>query len=75
MTLIQYNKAKENLSSILYLNPPIEQIAKYLNIMYKSLCEEWGFLCRSEVIAKIVNDIAEIGLPISQVKQFLEEKT
>ena len=75
MALKQYNKAKEKLFFIWYLEPSIEQIAKYVNLMYKSLCEEWGFLCRREIIAKIFNDTAEIGLPISKIKEFLIDKT
>ena len=74
MTPIQYNIAKEKLYSIWHLNPPIEQIAKYLKIMHHSLCDENGFLCEGEILAKMVNDTSAIGLSKTQIKQLLSEE-
>ena len=71
MTLIQYNKAKEKLLSIWFLRPPIDQIIKYLKLMYESLSEEYSFLSKKEIIARIANDISTIGLSKTKIKQLL----
>ena len=71
MTPIKYSEAKEKLESNGPINPPIEQIVKYVNLMYKSLYEEWGFLCKNEILAKLVHDTAIIGLSRSQINQLL----
>ncbi len=71
MTPIQYNNAKEDISSIRHLNPPIEEIAKYVNIMYQSLCQEWGLLCKQDILVKLVNDLALIGFSETKIKQLL----
>jgi hypothetical protein len=71
MTLNQYDKAKEKLLSIWYLNPPLDQIVKYLKAMEKTLCDEWGFLCKREIIHKIFIDTIEIGFSKLQIKQLL----
>ncbi len=71
MTLIQYNKAKEKLLSIWFLRPPIDQIIKYLKLMYESLSEEYSFLSKKEIISKIANDISTIGLSKTKIKQLL----
>ena len=71
MSINQYNKAKETLNEIWYLEPTVEQISKYLNLMYQSLCENWGFLCKKEILAKIVNDTTTIGLSKTKIRQLL----
>ena len=71
MTISQYDSSKEKLYHIWFLNPPVDQIAKYLNIMYDSLSDEWGFLCEKEIIAKIVNDATAIGLSKTTIRQLL----
>ena len=71
MTHIQYKYTKEKLESIGHLNPPIEQFAKYVKIMYQSLCDEQGFLCENEMLDRIVNDIAINRLSKTIVKQLL----
>jgi hypothetical protein len=73
--IIPYYKAKEKLFDIWYLKPTVEQISKSLKLMYGSLSEEWGFLSKKEIIAKIVNDAFPIGLSKTKIKQllFLEE--
>ena len=74
MTPIQYNIVKDTLSSILPLNHPIEQIAKYVIVMHKLLHDEWGFLCEQDILTKLVDDTAIIGLSRSQIKQLLMEE-
>jgi len=71
MTSHQYNKSKEILYDIWYLNPSADQITKYLNLMYQSLCEDRGFLSKKEILAKIVNDTTTLGLSKTKMKQLL----
>jgi hypothetical protein len=71
MTINHYNKSKDSLSYIWYLNPSADEIAKYLNLMYQSLCKEYGFLCKKEILAKIVNDTTTLGLSKTKMKQLL----
>ena len=76
MKINQYNKAKETLHYIWYLDPSADQIAKCLNLMNQSLREDWGFLCKKEILAKIANDTTTIGLSLTIIKQLLYwEKT
>jgi hypothetical protein len=71
MTINQYNKSKETLYDIWYLKPTVEQISKHLNLMYQSLCKEWGISCKKEILAKIVNDTTAIGLSKITIRQLL----
>ncbi len=71
MTLVQYNETKDRLYDIWCLNPPEEQIVKYVNRMYELLCYEWGFLCKPEIIIKMVNDMSSLGLSRSRINQLL----
>ncbi len=72
MTPIKYKEAQERLFSTWDSNPPIEQISKYVNLMNQSLCEEWGFLCKQDILDKLVNDISMTGLSRSQINQLLK---
>ena len=71
MTLIQYNKAKEKLLSIWFLRPPINQIIKYLKLMYDSLYKQLGFLCKKDILNKISDDTAVLGLSKTKIRQLL----
>jgi hypothetical protein len=74
MTLGQYNKAKYKIYDIWYEKHPTEQIAKYLNLIYQILREEWGFLYKNEIPIKIVNDIAIIARSKTKTKQLLRDE-
>jgi hypothetical protein len=71
MTLRHYNRAKEKLFYIWNLKAPVEQVVKCVNLMYRLLLEEWGFLCKLEKLTKIVNDTTTIGLSKPKIQQLL----
>ena len=72
MSLDTYNKAKEKLLLICELKPPLDDIIKQLKLMYELLCNEWGILCKQEIIDNIANDpTIAIRLSKKQIKQLL----
>jgi hypothetical protein len=71
MTQNKYNQAIKKLYEIWYLKPPEEQISKYLKLMHESLVEEWGFSCKKEILAMMVNDTNTIRLYKTRIKQLL----
>ena len=73
--IIDYEQKKEKLLSLCDYKPPIDQIVKYLKLMHKLLCKEWGYLCKQEIIDKIVNDVGSaIGLSKEQTRRLLLEE-
>jgi len=70
--IIEYEKKKEKLVSLCNIKPPIDQVVKYLKLMHKLLCKEWGSLCKQEMLENIVNDIAvALGLSKEQIQRLL----
>jgi len=70
--ILMYEEAKEKLLFIWFLRPPIDQIVKYLKLMHKLLCKEWGFLCKGEIIDKIFNDVAaSLGLSKKEIRKLI----
>jgi hypothetical protein len=67
-----YIKSKKKLRSIYYLNPTVEDIAICIKLMHKALEDELGTLCNQEILEKIVNDVAELGISKEQVYQLLQ---
>lgn len=40
--------------------------------MSEALKDDLGFLCKEEIVAKIVNDVAELGISEEQVYKLLQ---